>query len=577
MILGDCVDEMARMDECSIDAIVCDPPYALPGGFMAKSWDCYDGREDAAFAYWLAGLIDGEGCFTIKAHTRGTHAPAFSLHMRADEEGTLRLIERTLRIGSITHSAREPHPMVRWTVQDKAGCGRLVDLLDKYPLRAKKRIDYATWREAVCEWTSRPRGNRWRGAADNTRMAHLRKRLMTTRGYVEPPWSGHEFQDWCRLWGCEALRVLKPGGHLLAAGAPRSGHRLAAGLEDAGFEIRDTVTHMFGSGFPKSLNLSDGRGTALKPAVEFWTLARKPFGGPVSANVLAHGTGALNIDATRIQGSVPQTTHGVSSRQGEVYGHFRDEPEPSIVNPAGRWPANVVLSHSPECRAAGTRKVKTGTAVNRNRGDERPMTVEGTPRRLHSHDDETYADAEGLETVASYECVPGCPVRQLDEQTGESVSPSRPVRQGGVTGYDPGSKESIMPREGFGVGYGDSGGASRFFASFEHRDEPRFRYVAKASSAERNAGLDGFEAKFAPTMNDGIGGLPHSPPEEVVEGERVASKRNVHPLANGQADRTHEMARQTCYSTRRPNLGSVPRFRLDRMCRCIGAFRFRRH
>jgi hypothetical protein len=105
-----------------------------------------------------------------------------------------------------------------------------------------------------------------------------------------------------------------------------------------------------------------------------------------------------------------------------------------------------------------------------------------------------FADADGTETVASYECVPGCPVRQLDEQTGE--------RPGG--NFPAGGKRSADGDSAYGAFRGndqesrsmdDSGGASRFFASFEHQDEPRFRYVAKSSSAERNAGLNGFEVQ----------------------------------------------------------------------------------
>ncbi len=104
------------------------------------------------------------------------------------------------------------------------------------------------------------------------------------------------------IWA-ECLRVLKAGGHLLAFAGTRTQHRMAVNIEDAGFEIRDMIAWVYGSGFPKSHNLEgdwEGWGTALKPALEPITVARKPFKGTVAANVLANGTGALNIDACRV-------------------------------------------------------------------------------------------------------------------------------------------------------------------------------------------------------------------------------------------------------------------------------------
>ena len=110
-----------------------------------------------------------------------------------------------------------------------------------------------------------------------------------------------EMQAWHETWAREVLRVLKPGAYLLAFGGTRTWHRLACALENAGFEIRDTICWLYGSGFPKSLNLGDGLGTALKPAFEPIVLARKPLSERnVAANVARWGTGALNIDAARL-------------------------------------------------------------------------------------------------------------------------------------------------------------------------------------------------------------------------------------------------------------------------------------
>ena len=102
---GDCLDVLRGLPDASVDAVVTDPPYNL--SFMAKPWDALDGTEDAGFAYWLAGLIDGEGHFAIKKHTRGTHAPYFTLKMRADESGTLNMIRRKFGHGTITRDVEQ--------------------------------------------------------------------------------------------------------------------------------------------------------------------------------------------------------------------------------------------------------------------------------------------------------------------------------------------------------------------------------------------------------------------------------------------------------------------------------------
>lgn len=141
----------------------------------------------------------------------------------------------------------------------------------------------------------------------------------------------------------ECLRVLKPGGHLLAFGGSRTYHRLVVNAEDAGFEIRDQILWIYGSGFPKSHNLDgdfDGWGTALKPAHEPIVMARKPFKQTVSANMNEHGTGAINIDACRIP-----TDEALNGDAGGLLSHQRDGTEPVAdydQAPEGRWPANII-------------------------------------------------------------------------------------------------------------------------------------------------------------------------------------------------------------------------------------------
>lgn len=325
--------------------------------------------------------------------------------------------------------------------------------------------------------------------------------------------SGNQhFQAWCELWAAEALRILKPGGHLLAFGGSRTYHRLACAVEDAGFEVRDQMMWLYGSGFPKSLNVgkaidkaagedgrtgvirmaqgrarrtADGRsarmatpagadpaefvdtpiygyapvtdgakrwegwGTALKPAHEPIVVARKPLAGTVAANVLEFGTGALNIDGCRI-GIAPG-----------------DEP------------------------SAGHRTATFGTQE----------TVSG-------------GDGSGGWTAASGRWPANVMMdeeagRLLDEQSGERAPGAAPksnnVGFGSV--YTAGGERAGVQREAR-IEY-DSGGASRFF------------YCAKSSKAERNAGLDGFEVKRPDNRTET--GM------RTFEQKGVQPQRNAHP------------------------------------------------
>jgi DNA modification methylase len=261
-----------------------------------------------------------------------------------------------------------------------------------------------------------------------------------------------------RTWQA-AYRLLKPGGHLLAFGAARTYHRMTVAIEDAGFEIRDSIMWLYGQGFPKSHDVSkaidkaagaerevighrtdgagngsvvglgsdrsmateydetapataeavqwQGWGTALKPAHEPIVVARKPLAGTVAANVLEHGTGALNIDASRI-----------GSSDGGTRSTSRGDQQ-------GRWPANVIMD---EERAA-----------------------------------------------------------ELDEQTGTLRSGANPKRRGAdgdrtVLGAYAGQADA-KPARG-----ADAGGASRFF------------YVPKPSPAERNRGLPAGEKNTHTTV-----------------------------------------------------------------------------
>jgi DNA modification methylase len=414
-------------------------------------------------------------------------------------------------------------------------------------------------------------------------------------------------------WATEALRVLKPGGHLLAFGGTRTYHRLACAVEDAGFEIRDSVIWLYGSGFPKSLDVSkaidkaagaereivgksetcigpsmsemyghregrnwqeansvtapatpeaqqwQGWGTALKPAHEPIVLARKPLIGTVAQNVLEHGTGAINVDGCRVdahgenyhqryaadpegkpfEGNVAyggglgkrkpivgRDDHSDSGSGGgpRASGDLSDDAEEAI-NPdktgkvAGRWPANVALSHLPECERVGTRRVKGHQGYpNGPGGRSRPDYV-STDYGSYATDvnapREGHADPDGTEQVEAWRCAPGCPVAELDRQSGEAGGSGR--ASGPTVNHlgHQGIYGSADGERGEAPFYGDTGGASRFF------------YVAKASRAERNAGLDGFEEREMRAYGDrGPGEYPgHDSPN----GQAATIAKNSHP------------------------------------------------
>ena len=291
-------------------------------------------------------------------------------------------------------------------------------------------------------------------------------------GFMGKRWDSSGIAYSVSMWA-EVLRVLKPGGHMLAFGGTRTYHRMTVAIEDAGFEIRDCLQWLYGSGFPKSHDVSkaidkaagaqrevvgtnpnsrpakrvggagfdaaiggaplgvmsvtapatpeaerwQGWGTSLKPANEPIVLARKPLSEPtVAANVLRWGTGALNVDATRVGTETLPAQRAGQARIGTFQRHDMVTPERS-----GRWPANVILSHSLFCTD----------------------------------------DA----------CDPSCAVALLDAQSGVSKSTDRPRHNG----------EFKSPAKGYETphttyGHNDSGGASRYY------------YVAKASRRERGEG-----------------------------------------------------------------------------------------
>lgn len=185
-------------------------------------------------------------------------------------------------------------------------------------------------------------------------------RARITTGFMGKKWDGGDVAMRSETWGA-VLRVLKPGAYLLAFGGTRTHHRLMCAIEDAGFDIRDCLGWLYGSGFPKSHNLDgdhQGWGTALKPAWEPIIMARKPLIGTVAVNVSEHGTGALNIDKCRVA-----TDAAVDDPRLSGAGSWATDKAAKNVyeggyvgkaiasSPLGRWPANLIHDGSDEVLA----------------------------------------------------------------------------------------------------------------------------------------------------------------------------------------------------------------------------------
>jgi site-specific DNA-methyltransferase (adenine-specific) len=306
-------------------------------------------------------------------------------------------------------------------------------------------------------------------------------------GFMGKKWDSSGIAFNVEVW-LECLRVLKPGGHLLAFSGTRTYHRMTVAIEDAGFEVRDMIAWISNKTFPKSQNISkaidkaagaerevigsqkltgnaaqttkekggtfassninsigvepievpltapatdearqwDGWGTALKPSLEPVVMARKPLIGTVAENVLAHGTGGLNIDGTRIAYVDDVNLDAVHRQQANNpirFGGAKPGDVVQMYKPGGRWPSNVMLDEF----TAGLVDEKGGTSTSHR-------ALKGTRTTAGSHEGYKRASDEGFESVR---------------------------------------------------GYDDSGGVSRFF------------YVARASKTDRN---EGTSRNFHPTV-----------------------------------------------------------------------------
>jgi DNA modification methylase len=378
-------------------------------------------------------------------------------------------------------------------------------------------------------------------------------------GYMEVKGGGFMGKEWDAfvpqpLFWKEVFRVLKHGGHVVSFFGTRTYDWGCMAIRLAGFEIRDSLQYIYGSGFPKSHNIGkaidkiqgnkreivgttkangikaitksrveqgyrknltianvrdervldkgnsefEGWGSALKPAVEPIVLARKPLekGLSIAENVLKWGTGGINIDGCRVgneilkehkSGNIPNDRGEWGLKEGYVMSE-RD----------GRFPANLLMSHHTDCCFNGMKKVKAISG-----GTNTPFQNDFFKNIGGGVGDNAggLGDENGEETVEDWTCVDGCPVKIIDEQSGESKSSDTKRNRNTIGSFG-------MPNDNTNE-YNDKGGASRFF------------YTAKASKSERNFGLDGFDEKRPDVRDDkGMG---------TFQEKGVQIQKNFHP------------------------------------------------
>ena len=364
-----------------------------------------------------------------------------------------------------------------------------------------------------------------------------------------------EFQQWFTVWAKAMLRITKPGGFLLCFGGTRTYHRLACAIEDAGWEIRDCMAWFYGSGFPKSHNISkaidkakgqyvkgkvlpssrttgasetgiattfrektaanpqtdlvqlwDGYGTALKPAWEPIIVAMKPLDGTFAHNAEAHGVAGLNIDGGRIKGKVGFRSSGGfnSGKQSNVYGDSKGVKDSDYSQ--GRWPANLILDE----KAAALLDQQTGTKKS-------GFMAAGTKRQMSDNPNKNTYGKFNPDTVRN-------------NTYGDSGGASRFFKV-------------LEPEPCFLCGYTEEHGnldvgpgvhlCDECLLEGEALDLPkRFLYCSKTSRKERNMGMKDCEDKLL-ARSGGAQGAENRGEKEYLQKHiglnRVAVVKNNHP------------------------------------------------
>ncbi|MFA5053320.1 MAG: hypothetical protein WC565_04640 [Parcubacteria group bacterium] len=365
------------------------------------------------------------------------------------------------------------------------------------------------------------------------------------------------FYDFCYQWATAIYPHLLPGAFCMAFSGARTYHRMACAIEDAGFVLHSMIGWVYGSGFPKAtridtqvdraagaerevigpnIRFGDKRAypenrsldtygggiaeqqtmgmvtapatdlaatwsghryglQALKPALEPICVFQKPYAGRPVDSITEYGAGALWIDGARI-GTNGDTSNARADKSGgcEFFMHGDKRGATEWNGTAGRWPSNLILQHTPECRRVGVKRVR-GTHPSNDKRAKSAVTVYSGP--LAPGDDPRASEL--YEQVDEWQCADGCPVKALGEQSGErraycaNAETAKAAESHAVSGSGDRTVFGYYADKSSRPLYSDTGTAARFFQQCDYaleQAEP-FYYCAKASRAERDRGLEG--------------------------------------------------------------------------------------
>ncbi len=466
LVAGDCLEVLRTYPDNTFDAVVTDPPYGLSrepdmvalltawlagqpyhhraAGFMGKDWDSFVPGPDV----WreVARVLKPGGHLLCFAGTRTWDLMSLAIRLAG--------LENRDTIASFGGP-----PAVAW-VQGQ-GFPKGLDVSKQFDRQARREYVEAAVRLGL-------------PIPDNSRHDWMKAEHSPSDKWWEKFKAVLSPEDWQAIEWEAVARAYRVRRESTVQVAP---------LSESEYDITTPAT-------PLAAKWS-GWNVALKPAWEVILCFRKPLSEPnVAANVAKWGTGALNIDATRVPTTDTGTVRPYEPRSDKTNWRFTTGAVRGPSTPLGRWPPNVLLSHHPACVHVGTKEVKSDQV--RPRAD-RELQARARYRMADKGTKPGYADPSGREVVPAYLCHPDCPVGQLDQSAPASQGGARPAKRGpGASGYHgwPTGTE-----DGERVEY-PGGQVSRFFPQFmpdedamaSDSDLCRFRYQSKPSKRERNLG-----------------------------------------------------------------------------------------